>query len=70
MTVITARRPEEVAMQVDRLRAEGETHFVISRIDRGGTLDLERLGAARYAGGLQSAVELEGMTSAAAAATR
>lgn len=70
MTVITARRPQEVAREVGRLRANGETHFVIARVDHGGTLDLERLGAARYAAELQSAVELEEMTPAAAAAVR
>ena len=70
MTVITSRRPEDVAIEVDRLRAAGETHFVIARIDGGGTLDQERLGAARYAGELESAIELEETTPAAAAAAR
>ncbi len=32
---------------------------MISRLDHGGMLDRERLGAARYTAGLQSKVELE-----------
>jgi hypothetical protein len=67
---ITARRPEDVAREVERLGAAGEKRFVIARIDHGGMLDQERLGAARYAAGLQSAVELEDATPAAAAAAR
>ena len=67
---ITARRPEDVAREVEDLAARGENRFVIARIDHGGTLDLERMGAARYAGGLQSAVELEEETPRAAAAAR
>lgn len=56
---ILERRPLEVAREVERLRNEGCRSFVIQRIDHGGMLDLERLGAARYAAGLQSTVELE-----------
>ncbi len=48
----------------------GHRSFVLCRVDDGGMLDLERLGAARYAAGLQSNVELEAETSAAAAAAR
>jgi hypothetical protein len=43
---------------------------VLRRIDHGGMLDLERLGAARYAAGLQSTVGLEAETPAAVAAAR
>ena len=67
---ITARRPEEVAVEVERLAAAGEKKFVIARIDHGGMLDQERVGAARYAAGLQSNVELEEESPAAVAAVR
>lgn len=67
---VTARRPEAVAREVERLLREGQRSFVLSRIDHGGMLDQERLGAARYAAGLQSRVELEDETPVAAAAAR
>ena len=67
---ITTRRPEEVAREVERLASAGEKRFVIARVDHGGMLDLERVGAARYAAGLQSAVELEEETPRAVAAAR
>ncbi len=67
---ITARRPSDVAEEVERRARGGETRFVLTSIDQGGMLDLERLGAARYAAGLQSAVELEDATPAAVAAAR
>jgi hypothetical protein len=67
---ITARKPDDVAGEVERLAATGQRRFVVSRIDHGGMLDRERLGAARYAAGLQSAVELEEETPAAVAAAR
>ena len=56
---ITARRPADVARQVEALARAGRRTFVIASIDRGGMLDRERMGAARYAAGLQSKVELE-----------
>ncbi len=66
---LTAIRPIEVARQVEMLTRDGHRRsFVLCRVDNGGMLDLERLGAARYAAGLQSKVELEAETSAAAAA--
>jgi L-alanine-DL-glutamate epimerase-like enolase superfamily enzyme len=68
--LITARRPEEVAREVEQLVGAGYRRFVVALIDHGGMLDLERLGAARYAAGLQSAVELEDAAPAAVAATR
>lgn len=55
---ICARRPQDVARQVEALVAAGCRSFVIESIDHGGMLDLERLGAARYAAGLQSRVVL------------
>ena len=67
---ISARRPEDVAREVELLAAGGERRFVIARVDHGGMLDLERVGAARYAAGLQSAVELEEERPRAAAAAR
>ena len=66
--MITAKRPDDVAREVERLARMGETRFVLAAIDHGGMLDQERLGAARYAAGLQSTVELEEVTAAAAAA--
>ncbi len=67
---ITARHPEEVAREVERLLRDGQRSFVIGRIDHGGMLDQERLGAARYAAGLQSKVELEDETPVPVAAAR
>ena len=63
---ITARRPVEVAREVERRRRAGCTRFVLRRFDDGAMLDQERLGAARYAAGLQAEVELEGQSSPAA----
>ena len=57
---ITARTPAEVARDVDGWRRRGCTAFVLRRIAGGGFVDQERLGAARYAAGLQADVELEG----------
>jgi hypothetical protein len=56
---ISQRRPAAVAREVERLVAEGHRRFEVESIDHGGMLDRERLGAARYAAGLQSKVELE-----------
>jgi hypothetical protein len=61
MTVyVTARSPVEVAREVERWRQRGCGSFVLRRVDGGGFLDQERLGAARYAAGIQAGVELEG----------
>lgn len=56
---ITAVRPRDVAAEVEAARRRGRKSFTLRSIDGGGMLDLERLGAARYAAGLQSVVELE-----------
>ncbi|HSP09837.1 MAG TPA: hypothetical protein VLU92_09615 [Candidatus Dormibacteraeota bacterium] len=56
---VTARRPADVAREIESLAGTGCRDFVLQRVDSGGTLDLERLGAARYAAGLQSVVVLE-----------
>ena len=60
---ITAARPSDVAREVERWRRRGCSSFVLRDIDGGGFLDRERLGAARYAAGLQAQVELEGEAS-------
>ena len=64
--LITARRPVEVAREVERRRQAGCTRFVLRQFDDGAMLDQERLGAARYAAGLQAEVELECHSSPAA----
>ena len=57
---IAARRPTDVAREVELWRQRGCRAFVLRRVDAGGLLDRERLGAARYAAGLHAEVELEG----------
>jgi hypothetical protein len=61
---ITARRPADVARDIERWRQRGCRSFVLRQVNGGGFLDRERLGAARYAAGLQAEVELEGDGSA------
>lgn len=56
---VVSRRPADVAREVERLRKAGCLQFVVRPLDRGGMLDLERIGAARYAAGFQAEVELE-----------
>ena len=56
---INARRPQDIALEVERLRKEGCRAFVLRRLGGDEMLDRERLGAARYAAGLQAVVELE-----------
>jgi hypothetical protein len=60
---ITARQPSEVAREVERWHDRGCRSFLLCRVNHGGELDQERLGAARYAAGVQSQVELEGESS-------
>lgn len=60
---IAARTPQEVAREVDSKVRAGFNRFVLSDLDGGGMLDQERLGAARYAAGLQVEVELDGAAS-------
>ena len=57
---ITARRPADVARDVESWRKRGCRSFVLRQVNGGGFVDQERLGAARYAAGLQAEVELEG----------
>ena len=68
--LITARRPADVASDVEALARKGKRVFVLTRIDHGSMLDRERLGAARYAAGVQSVVELEEETPAALSVAR
>ena len=60
---ITARRPSDVAREVERWAKRGCRSFVLRKMNAGGVLDMERLGAARYAAGVQAEVELEGEAS-------
>jgi hypothetical protein len=57
---ITARTPADVAREVDGWCKRGCRSFVLRKVGGGGQVDQERLGAARYAAGLQADVELEG----------
>lgn len=56
---VSAVRPRDVAHEVEAARRRGCASFTLRSVDRGGMLDLERLGAARYAAGLHAVVELE-----------
>ena len=58
--VITAIRPEEVAREVEAMMRLGKVdRFVLRPVASGGMLERERLGAARYAAGVQAVVELD-----------
>jgi len=60
---ITAAYPQDVARQVEEQAAQGCRSFVLRPVAGSGMavqqLDQERLGAARYAAGLQAEVVLE-----------
>ncbi|HWO91547.1 MAG TPA: hypothetical protein VNP53_06210 [Methylomirabilota bacterium] len=60
---ITAAYPQDVARQVEEQVAQGCRSFVLRPVAGSGMavqqLDQERLGAARYAAGLQAEVVLE-----------
>jgi hypothetical protein len=60
---ITASRPEEVAREVDRWTRRGCHSFVLRRVAGGQMRDQERLGAARYAAGIDADVQLEEVSS-------
>lgn len=66
---ITASTPAGVAREVELLSRAGNRKFIMRLLDGGGMLDLERLGAARHAAGLQAEVELEGQPSPVRAAS-
>jgi O-succinylbenzoate synthase len=57
--LVEGRRPEAVAAAVERLGAEGFTGFKLKAANAGGQLDLERLGAARWAGGARARLRLD-----------
>ena len=58
--LITAIRPQDVAREVEAILQRGTVNrFVLRPVAHGGMLDQERLGAARYAAGVQAVVELE-----------
>jgi len=67
---ITAAHPQDVARQVEERVAQGCRSFVLRPVAGSGMadqqLDQERLGAARYAAGLQAEVVLESSVPAAA----
>ena len=68
---ITAAHPQDVAHQVEEQAARGCRLFVLRSVAAGTMadqqLDLERLGAARYAAGVHAEVVLESGVPAAAA---
>jgi L-alanine-DL-glutamate epimerase-like enolase superfamily enzyme len=66
---ISAVRPQDVALEVESLLRSGCTSFTLRSIDHGGMLDQERLGAARYAAGVQAGVRLDAEEPAAAASS-
>ncbi len=61
---IGAARPGDVALEVEEAKRRGCTSFTLRSLDRGGMLDQERLGAARYAAGLQCVVVLDSLVAA------
>ena len=60
---ITGRTPADVAREVESRLKAGCGRFLLREFDRGGMLARERLGAARYAAGVQAEVELEDQSS-------
>jgi len=67
---IEAARPQDVVLEVEAWVRRGSRNFTLRSIDHGGMLDRERLGAARYAAGVQAGVRLEADEPAAAASAR
>jgi hypothetical protein len=63
-------RPQDVARDVEAALSRGCRTFMLRSLDQGGMLDQERLGAARYAAGVHSVIELEPAVPAGAAAQR
>ena len=64
---IASTRPQDVALEVEAWLRRGSRDFTLRSVDHGGMLDRERLGAARYAAGVQAGVRLEADEPAAAA---
>jgi hypothetical protein len=56
--VITTRRPELVASEVERAVRGGARRVELLSLDGGGPIDLERLGAARYGAGRDAELRL------------
>ena len=56
--MISERRPEQVAARVEAAARRGRRRFDLQSVDGGGPLDLERLGAARYAAGRDAELRL------------
>ena len=67
---IEAARPQDVVLEVEAWVRRGSRNFTLRSIDHGGMLDRERLGAARYAAGVQAGVRLEAVEPAAAVSAR
>ena len=57
--LVTDRAPEAVASTVEHLLAAGFRTFKLKSADRGGDLDLARLGAARFAGGRTARLRID-----------
>lgn len=57
--LIEDARPDEVASSVEELRARGFGAFKLKAANAGGQVDLERLGAARWAAGLGAGLRLD-----------
>lgn len=49
--MISERRPAAVAARIEAAARRGRRRFELESVDGGGPLDLERLGAARWAAG-------------------
>ncbi|TMF84618.1 MAG: hypothetical protein E6I08_15520 [Chloroflexi bacterium] len=58
-TLIEEERPEAVAAAVEQLAREGFGYFKLKAANAGGQIDLERLGAARWAGGPAAGLRLD-----------
>lgn len=56
--MISERRPAAVAARVEAAVRRGRRRFDLESMDGGGPLDLERLGAARYAAGRDAELRL------------
>jgi len=67
---IEAARQQDVVLEVEEWVRRGSRNFTLRSIDHGGMLDRERLGAARYAAGVQAGVRLDADEPAAAAPAR
>ncbi len=57
--LITEARPDRLAREVERLAGAGFGCFKLKAANRGGMLDQERLGAARWAAGRQARLRLD-----------